>query len=212
MLSRRTGLCPREVLARLGPPRHLGPAQPRRRLRTPRRCSSSSAEHFRLVMAHVPTSVAVVAAMVEASPHGLSVGTFVPVSLNPPLVGFFVANTSKSWPLDPRLGLVLRERPRSRPSRRLDTVRLERLRQVHRHRLASRFVGQSRARRCRRFRRLRRSDASSRPGTIASCWARCSTWGSRPGQAPLLHHRSSYQRVADERGLGRCAAEMTAPA
>ncbi len=58
-----------------------------------------SAEHFRQVMAHVPTSVAVVAGVVEGGPKGLSVGTFVPVSLEPPLVGFFVAVTSKSWPL-----------------------------------------------------------------------------------------------------------------
>ena len=57
-----------------------------------------SAERFRQVMAHVPTSVAVVAAVVETGATGLSVGTFVPVSLEPPLVGFFVANTSKSWP------------------------------------------------------------------------------------------------------------------
>ncbi len=57
-----------------------------------------SAEHFRQVMAHVPTSVAVVAGVVDGRPKGLSVGTFVPVSLDPPLVGFFVATTSKSWP------------------------------------------------------------------------------------------------------------------
>ncbi|MGP8151762.1 MAG: flavin reductase family protein [Acidimicrobiales bacterium] len=56
-----------------------------------------SAERFRQVMAHVPTSVAVVAGVVEGRPKGLSVGTFVPVSLDPPLVGFFVATTSKSW-------------------------------------------------------------------------------------------------------------------
>src|ERR1039457_5306587 len=49
-------------------------------------------------MAHVPTGVAVVAGVVESRPKGLSVGTFVPVSLDPPLVGFFVATTSKSWP------------------------------------------------------------------------------------------------------------------
>ena len=57
-----------------------------------------NAEHFRRVMAYVPTSVAVVAGIVDGAPKGLSVGTFVPVSLDPPLVGFFVANTSRSWP------------------------------------------------------------------------------------------------------------------
>ena len=56
-------------------------------------------EHFRQVMAHVPTSVTVVAGVVDGRPKGLSVATFVPVSLDPPLVGFFVATMSKSWPL-----------------------------------------------------------------------------------------------------------------
>ncbi len=71
-----------------------------------------SAEHFRQVMAHVPTSVAVVAGVVAGRPKGLSVGTFVPVSLDPPLVGFFVASTSKSWPPIRELRFVLRERAR----------------------------------------------------------------------------------------------------
>jgi 3-hydroxy-9,10-secoandrosta-1,3,5(10)-triene-9,17-dione monooxygenase reductase component len=55
-------------------------------------------EQFREVMAHVPSSVTVVAGVVDGRPKGLSVGTFVAVSLDPPLVGFFVARTSKSWP------------------------------------------------------------------------------------------------------------------
>ena len=42
-----------------------------------------SAEHFRQLMAYVPTSVVVVAGVVEGRQKGLSVGTFVPVSLNP---------------------------------------------------------------------------------------------------------------------------------
>lgn len=55
-------------------------------------------ERFRFVLGHVPTSVTVVAAVTPDGPKGLSVGTFVPVSLEPPLVGFFVARTSSSWP------------------------------------------------------------------------------------------------------------------
>lgn len=55
-------------------------------------------ERFRAVLGHVPTSVAVVAGVVGGVPRGLSVGTFVPVSLAPPLVGFFVDKKSTSWP------------------------------------------------------------------------------------------------------------------
>ncbi len=50
-------------------------------------------ERFREVMAHLPTAVAVVAGLVDGEPKGLSVGTFVPVSRDPPLGGFFVAWT-----------------------------------------------------------------------------------------------------------------------
>jgi flavin reductase (DIM6/NTAB) family NADH-FMN oxidoreductase RutF len=57
-----------------------------------------SGERFREVMAHVPTSVCVVAAAHADGPAGLSVGSFVSVSLDPPLVGVFVATTSTSWP------------------------------------------------------------------------------------------------------------------
>ncbi len=57
-----------------------------------------SGDRFRAVLGHVPTSVAIVAGVVEGLPRGLSVGTFVPVSLVPPLVGFFVDTASTSWP------------------------------------------------------------------------------------------------------------------
>jgi flavin reductase (DIM6/NTAB) family NADH-FMN oxidoreductase RutF len=53
---------------------------------------------FRDVMAQVPTSVCVIAAAHADGPAGLSVGSFVSVSLDPPLVGVFVASTSTSWP------------------------------------------------------------------------------------------------------------------
>jgi 3-hydroxy-9,10-secoandrosta-1,3,5(10)-triene-9,17-dione monooxygenase reductase component len=59
---------------------------------------------FRAVLRHVPTSVTVVAAATGEGPRGLSVGSFVPVSLEPPLVGFFVARTSTSWPLIEAVG------------------------------------------------------------------------------------------------------------
>lgn len=59
---------------------------------------SVTPDRFRHVMRHVPTGVVVVAATTTSGPAGLAVGSFVSVSLNPPLVGFFVAQASTSWP------------------------------------------------------------------------------------------------------------------
>ena len=53
----------------------------------------------RRVLGHYPTGVCVVTAM-EASgaPVGMVVGSFTSVSLDPPLVAFFPAKSSSSWP------------------------------------------------------------------------------------------------------------------
>ncbi|GHF41485.1 flavin reductase (DIM6/NTAB) family NADH-FMN oxidoreductase RutF [Amycolatopsis bartoniae] len=61
-------------------------------------------DRFRHVMRHVPTGVAVVSAASPEGPLGLAVGSFVSVSLEPPLVGFFVARTSSTWPRIEPLG------------------------------------------------------------------------------------------------------------
>src|ERR1700756_195240 len=53
---------------------------------------------FRVVLGHFPTSVVVVSAALKGRPVGLVVGSFVSISLDPPLVGVFVALTSASWP------------------------------------------------------------------------------------------------------------------
>jgi 3-hydroxy-9,10-secoandrosta-1,3,5(10)-triene-9,17-dione monooxygenase reductase component len=55
-------------------------------------------EQFRSVLAHAPSAVAVVTGMGPDGPVGLAVGSFVSVSLDPPLIGFFPARTSTSWP------------------------------------------------------------------------------------------------------------------
>ncbi len=52
----------------------------------------------------VPSSVVALAAVVDGRPIGLAASTFVPVSLDPPLVAFCVQHTSTTWP-------VLRECP-----------------------------------------------------------------------------------------------------
>lgn len=52
---------------------------------------------YRQVLGHFPTGVTVVAGMDGAEPVGLAVGSFFSISLDPPLVGFCVGKSSKSW-------------------------------------------------------------------------------------------------------------------
>lgn len=54
---------------------------------------------FRKVLGHFPTGVTVVTGIgVNGEPNGLTIGSFASVSLDPPLVGFFPALNSTSWP------------------------------------------------------------------------------------------------------------------
>jgi flavin reductase (DIM6/NTAB) family NADH-FMN oxidoreductase RutF len=52
---------------------------------------------FRRILGHYPTGVTVVTAATPVGPVGLSVGSFTSVSLDPPLVGFLPAMSSRSW-------------------------------------------------------------------------------------------------------------------
>jgi 3-hydroxy-9,10-secoandrosta-1,3,5(10)-triene-9,17-dione monooxygenase reductase component len=54
--------------------------------------------HYREALGAVPTSVAIIATVTEDGPAGVAVGSFVSVSLDPPLVGFFIAHSSTTWP------------------------------------------------------------------------------------------------------------------
>lgn len=55
--------------------------------------------HFRTVLGHYPTGVCVITATHPAAGSvGLVVGSFGSVSLDPPLVAFYVATGSNSWP------------------------------------------------------------------------------------------------------------------
>ena len=54
---------------------------------------------FRRVLGHYPTGVCVVTAVeADGAPVGMVVGSFTSVSLEPPLVAFFPAKKSSSWP------------------------------------------------------------------------------------------------------------------
>lgn len=54
-------------------------------------------EKFRVVMGSVPTAVAVITA-IDHEPVGVAVGSFVSISLRPPMVGFFMDFASETWP------------------------------------------------------------------------------------------------------------------
>jgi len=53
---------------------------------------------LREAFGHFPSGVIAIAAEVDGTLVGLAASTFVPVSLDPPLVSFCVQNTSETWP------------------------------------------------------------------------------------------------------------------
>lgn len=53
---------------------------------------------LRRAFASFPSGVVAVCAEIDGVPYGLAVSTFVPVSLDPPLVSFCVQNSSATWP------------------------------------------------------------------------------------------------------------------
>lgn len=53
---------------------------------------------LREAFGHFPSGVVAIAAEVDGVREGLAASTFVPVSLDPPLVSFCVQNTSTTWP------------------------------------------------------------------------------------------------------------------
>lgn len=63
---------------------------------------------LREAFGHFPSGVIAIAAEVDGVRVGLAASTFVPVSLDPPLVSFCVQNASETWPKlkgQPRLGI-----------------------------------------------------------------------------------------------------------
>jgi flavin reductase (DIM6/NTAB) family NADH-FMN oxidoreductase RutF len=60
--------------------------------------SNLTPSSLREAFGHFPTGVVAIAAQVDGVREGLASSTFVPVSLEPPLVSFCVQNTSTTWP------------------------------------------------------------------------------------------------------------------
>lgn len=58
---------------------------------------------LREAFGHVPSGVVAIAAEVDGTRLGMAASTFVPVSLEPPLISFCVQNSSETWPKLARL-------------------------------------------------------------------------------------------------------------
>jgi len=60
--------------------------------------SGFDSQRFRQVLGQVPTSVVVVTGFdAQGTPLGITIGSFVSVSLDPPLVGFLPGVSSRTW-------------------------------------------------------------------------------------------------------------------
>ena len=55
------------------------------------------AAEYRRVLGHFPTGVTIVTANGPDGPTGVAIGSFASISLDPPLVGFFIGLSSTSW-------------------------------------------------------------------------------------------------------------------
>ena len=58
---------------------------------------------FRRVLGHFPTGMVAITAF-DDEPVGVAVGSFTSISLDPPLVGFFISDSSTTWPRIERAG------------------------------------------------------------------------------------------------------------
>jgi 3-hydroxy-9,10-secoandrosta-1,3,5(10)-triene-9,17-dione monooxygenase reductase component len=55
---------------------------------------------FRSIFGYLPTGVVIVTGKGQSDePLGITIGSFVSISLDPPLAGFFIGRTSRTWPL-----------------------------------------------------------------------------------------------------------------
>ena len=149
---------------------------------------------LRAAFARFPSGVVSVCAVVDGDRVGLTASTFVPVSLNPPLVAFCVQNTSGTWPR-------LRARPR---------IGVSVLGEAHEHvarslaaKTGDRFVGLT----------LRTTELGAVFLDGASAWLDCSVdqqvpagdhtiallkvhaLQSTPGVQPLVFHGSTFRRL-----------------
>ena len=68
--------------------------------------ANSTVDALRHVLGHYPTGVAVITAQTPDGPAGMSMNSFTSLSLEPPLVLFCPADSSRTWPLLRQAGKI----------------------------------------------------------------------------------------------------------
>lgn len=98
--------------------------------------TSVEGTELRKTFAHFPSGIVAVCARIGGTPHGMVVSTFVPVSLDPPLVSICVQYTSETWPrleTASRLGLSLLGSEQHQAARDLSSRTGDRFRNIDLH-------------------------------------------------------------------------------
>ncbi|MEV6772477.1 flavin reductase family protein [Nocardia sp. NPDC051030] len=149
---------------------------------------------LRKTFGHFPSGVVAVCARIGGVPHGLVVSTFVPVSLDPPLVSICVQYSSETWPRleqASRLGLSLLGSDQQEAARTLSSRSGDRFRNVglHTGNGNAAFVAGATT-------WLEASVYEQVPaGDHAVVLLRVHRLSTHPGTEPLVFHRSSFRAL-----------------
>ena len=154
----------------------------------------AQARLFRDVLGRFGSGVTVVTATSGGEPVGMTCQSFSSVSLDPPLVLFVPAKTSRAWPLMQRSGKFCvnflaadqAELSNTMASRGIDKFADVAWRSVRGNRLPA-------ARRAHSATSTARSTPCTRPATTSSSSAGCSTSPASDVEEPLLFYRGSYR-------------------
>ncbi|SMH50903.1 NADH-FMN oxidoreductase RutF, flavin reductase (DIM6/NTAB) family [Rathayibacter oskolensis] len=149
-------------------------------------------------LAHVPSAVAAVAAMVDGAPEGLvATSLSVGASFDPPLVMFAVREASTTWPLlrtSPRIGVSMLSEAQGEATRRLASRtrhrRFEGLSREERSGGAVLVGGSSLRFEC-------SVHAETPAGDHRVVLLRVHSLELDPGVEPLVYHRSGFRALRD---------------
>ncbi|WP_067696197.1 flavin reductase family protein [Nocardia jejuensis] len=147
---------------------------------------------LRKTFGHFPSGVVAVCAQIGGKPHGLVVSTFVPVSLDPPLVSICVQYSSETWPRLEQaslIGLSLLGSEQEEAARNLSSRSGDRFRNVDLHTGDGNaaFIGGASA-------WLEASVYEQVPaGDHAVVLLRVHRLSTHPDTEPLVFHRSAFR-------------------